>query len=90
MTTQSHSFLKDTGRTATTPESAHPVAGARRSSAAVLTTIAAGLAIACSLAFGWLGALVVLLTLPVPLVLLWASADVVRFDERERGRERSP
>lgn len=49
--------------------------------AAILTACAAGIGIALGVLLGPLAVLLYGLTMPVPMVLLWLSADVRRADE---------
>lgn len=48
----------------------------------VLTSVALAIGVALGLAFGLTGIVLFVLPLPVPLALLWLSADVLRADER--------
>ncbi len=48
---------------------------------AALTAVAVGIAVGIAWAFGIVGLALFLLTMPVPLALVWLSADVVRADE---------
>ncbi len=54
----------------------------RRGMTVALTAATVAIGIALGLAFGTTGVLLFALPLPVPLALLWLSADVVRADER--------
>jgi hypothetical protein len=58
----------------------------RYAQAAVLTAFALAMVLALSLAFGPMAFVLSAIGLPVPLVLLWASADVLRADERDAHR----
>lgn len=59
----------------------HPAARTRLQLAAVLTAIAMATGVVMALVFGPIAITFVVLSLPVPLALLWLSADVVRMDE---------
>jgi hypothetical protein len=61
------------------PESRPSIRGPQ---AAVLTACAAAIGIAFGLTLGPTAVLLYVLTLPVPMLLLWLSADVRRSDER--------
>jgi hypothetical protein len=50
--------------------------------AAILTGCAAGIGVVFGVLLGPLAVLLYALTIPVPMVLLWLSADVRRSDER--------
>jgi hypothetical protein len=56
----------------------------RTGQAAILTGITLALVVAIGLTFGAMGVALVVVTLPVPLLLLWLSADVFRADEIEK------
>jgi hypothetical protein len=53
----------------------------RRGQATVLTGCAVAIGVAVGLGLGWEAALLAMGTAPVPLYLLWVSADVKRSDE---------
>jgi fatty acid desaturase len=59
----------------------HPTVRARRLTAGVLTALATVFFLGFVVAFGAFGAFVLLVTLPLPLLFLWASSDVLRSDE---------
>jgi uncharacterized membrane protein len=63
--------------------STHPVVRGRMGMAAALTALAVAIGVVFGVVWGTLGVALFALTLPVPLTLLWLSADVVRADERK-------
>lgn len=59
----------------------HPVIRQRKLAASVLTAIAVVLAGLFIAVFGSFGLFVMAVSLPVPLLFLWAGSDVLRSDE---------
>lgn len=59
----------------------HPVVRERKLAAAVLTAIAVVLAGLFVAIFGSFGLFVMAVSLPVPLLFLWAGSDALRSDE---------
>jgi hypothetical protein len=63
-----------------------PKQRARYAQAAVLTAAAFLIVLTLCIIYGPIAFILTAIGLPVPLVLLWASADVLRTDEREQRR----
>ena len=59
----------------------HPVVRARKLAAGILTAVTAVFGIGLIAAFGGFAAFVLAVTLPMPMILLWGGAEVLRADE---------
>ena len=61
----------------------------RKAQASIMTVVAIAVVAAIGAMFGTIAFIMAVLPLPVPLLLLWLSADVFRADERV-AVERAP
>jgi hypothetical protein len=81
-TTTKSAFETRTATPKKTEKGDAAVRAGRTTQAAILTAIASAIGIGFYVWFGFTGVALFALTLPVTLLLLWQSADVVRNDER--------
>lgn len=66
---------------AATASAQHPVVRSRKLAAGILTALTAVFSVGFIAYFGAFAAFVMAVTLPMPLLLLWSGAEVLRSDE---------